>query len=120
MQPDTDQNLITKSITQDGDTTLIAWERKLMLSNVDSTDLDIAAGSNTFVFAWGSGSGPVNHGGNKAVVTLDLLTCDSAAVPADTSTKFAHGFLMTLGWGVLIPSGVTTARFFKNKVTHTV
>jgi hypothetical protein len=112
---DAQQNLISKSISKADGVTLITWERKLVLSDVDSTDLDIIAGTNTFIIAWGSGSGPANHGANKQAVTLDLLTCDAGTLAPDTSKKFAHGFLMTLGWGVLIPTGVTTARYFKHR-----
>ena len=42
-------------------------------------------------------------------VSLDLTSCKSEIISADNSKFTAHGWLMALGWGVVIPLGTVFA-----------
>ncbi|KAL4443838.1 hypothetical protein ABPG75_011575 [Micractinium tetrahymenae] len=84
--------------------------------------LDAAAAANPafpIILAGGhldSGGGLMYHD-NRGASTLNLASGTSSGVQGDSpkvnSMKNAHGWLMAIGWGVLIPLGIVTARHGK-------
>jgi hypothetical protein len=73
----------------------------------DSAPTHILHAFNTGPLAW-------HTFGNKGSDSVDLATGAARAMVDETADLYAkHGFLMMFGWGVCIPFGVTSARFFK-------
>lgn len=66
-----------------------------------------ASGVNIFLWAYGTGTFGYHTGAGS--VSLDLTSCKSEIISADNSKFTAHGWLMALGWGVVIPLGTVFA-----------
>eukprot|EP00630_Chrysocystis_fragilis_P011853 CAMPEP_0197411020 /NCGR_PEP_ID=MMETSP1165-20131217/31749_1 /TAXON_ID=284809 /ORGANISM="Chrysocystis fragilis, Strain CCMP3189" /LENGTH=1098 /DNA_ID=CAMNT_0042937531 /DNA_START=1 /DNA_END=3298 /DNA_ORIENTATION=+ len=80
---------------------------------VESGEIEIVAGLNTFLFAIGSG-GLDYHGSDRVVVSLNLLDCSSRSISSDPVSSSAikvHGMLMIAAWAYCAPLGVIFARF---------
>ena len=72
------------------------------------------ASADTFIlYAYGVGH-LAYHEEHKGVKSINLASGKAVAV-VDKRLNFiiSHGFLMLFGWGLCIPAGITSARFFK-------
>eukprot|EP00238_Polyblepharides_amylifera_P006398 CAMPEP_0196584760 /NCGR_PEP_ID=MMETSP1081-20130531/48379_1 /TAXON_ID=36882 /ORGANISM="Pyramimonas amylifera, Strain CCMP720" /LENGTH=314 /DNA_ID=CAMNT_0041906091 /DNA_START=273 /DNA_END=1217 /DNA_ORIENTATION=+ len=57
------------------------------------------------------------HGTNRALFTVNFVTAENEGGGEGKDLKSLHqlhGFMMALGWGVLLPTGIFCARYFKN------
>ena len=110
------QDITATSISQANGQTIVQFTRKLDSS--DSNDHDIGDGDVSVAYAYGSGNSFGYHGGSRGVVSINFKTGASATV-GDKPIKVAHGILMYIAWGVLIPTGVMIARFGRHVPPNT-
>lgn len=77
----------------------------------------VTGGGNLYaVAAWGSSSSMANHGSNTASARFDAVAGTLTPVAGGTAQvlRTAHGALMFIAWGVLLPLGAGVARFGKS------
>lgn len=75
-----------------------------------------SARSNTIIWAHGNAGGDWQHHNKRGSARVNFLTGAAKTIAVEVDSKFVvHAWLMTIGWGVLIPLGVLTARFLKSK-----
>jgi hypothetical protein len=127
------QTLQDASITQNATHTVLAFTK--FLAEESEVEL-LAAGRHNFIWAIGQGNSISSYHGRKGDFTIDLVPCrvigaevdtaygDTVADAEDTPILIlsgsgvapnrqlwvAHGVLMSVAWGILIPLGIGSSR----------
>jgi DOMON domain len=117
------QTLVDASFEQTGGTTVLRFTKAL----AESGELEISAdGSNTFVYAVGSSNTFGYHAQRGSFAVASLTQCvvagqtappatddnggvvvgDSASAVPSQSLWVAHGIMMFISWGILLPIGI--------------
>jgi len=110
--PSSDFEIFDESVSEVDGTTIIQFSRQLDGSFLVEEDQPFLVAFSPDV------DGLEYHGSSaRAALTLNLNSGGaSISVAEDLSTYWrAHGILMTIGWGILIPVGVMVARTLKDK-----
>jgi Eukaryotic cytochrome b561 len=104
--PSTQQTLIDASVVQTEDVTILTFT-KIM---VESGEIPIVLGQNTFLGAWGSSNDLSIHAVRESF-TLDLLgdgEVDNIQNRKEAYWK-AHGFIAGIAWGLLSPLAIAAS-----------
>lgn len=124
---DASQDVTAVSGSEAGGVTRITIRRALKPN--DANDKLISTGLQDMVFAWDTSTDTVGpHGANRVTARIDLLAPptgdgggDSVLITgldaqAARMQQFGfHALSMFAVWGILVPAGVMTVRFFKHK-----
>merc|ERR1712054_47176 len=87
--------------------TIIEYTRSLAAGD----GVAIINGENSFLWAYGNGA--LGYHSSRGGFKLNFATCSSATIVLDDTKITTHGWLMTMAWGVFIPTGVLQARYGK-------
>ena len=100
------QTLTGTSIkTEDGVTTMTFT--KLLK---EAGEIEISAGDNTFLWAYGTGTSLAWHGPARKSFQLNLSTGVAATLQAANRAKWlAHGVMAFLAWGVCVPFAISSS-----------
>jgi len=112
-----DQSLFVGSPKMEGKAAFQGVDRFTYKFELDYTKLKTGlfkADADTFILhAFGKGEVQY-HGPNRGATVVNLASGGANAVVDKTLDYIlGHGFLMLFGWGLCIPSGITSARFLK-------
>eukprot|EP00904_Undaria_pinnatifida_P013446 jgi/Undpi1/9231/HiC_scaffold_26.g11689.m1 len=108
-----EQEITNATITQDGGVTTLTFVRPLKPAG-DGKQVLYATGELIWLFAWGGSNEFVEHVAEGAIV-LRLDSCSiRAAGEGGAKSKYAHAWLMVIGWSICFPFGVIFARFSKS------
>jgi len=99
------QDLTNEAYSYSGGIQSISFTRPLAANGGKAI---AASGANAFLWAYGTGSLGY-HGGSRGSISIDLASCASQSLSVDDSKYTTHGWLMTIGWGVVLPLGALFA-----------
>jgi hypothetical protein len=104
------QTLAGAAVSTSGGVTSLTFEKLL----VEDGEIEIkATGANTIIAAYGS-SASLSYHTDRISASVDLATCDVAALKLGKFDEFnivAHATLMIGAWAWLVPIGICTAIF---------
>ncbi|CAM9712018.1 unnamed protein product [Ectocarpus sp. 12 AP-2014] len=108
-----DQEISNATITQVDGVTTLTFVRLLEPSGDGKQILSVSEPT-PWLYAWGGSNTFQQHSTRGAVsLTLDSCTVGDAG-GGGTSTEYAHGWLMALGWTLCFPAGIMYARFSRS------
>lgn len=100
------QTLTGTSIKTEGGVTTVTFTKLLK----EAGEIEISAGDNTFLWAYGSGTSLAYHGTARKSFSLNLSTGVAATLQAANRAKWlAHGVMAFLAWGVCVPIAISSS-----------
>jgi len=116
--PSATSTMSNVAVSVSSGTVTVSWTRTLAAGSYAGAVAIPATGTVTLVYAMGSdGQGTIARHDPRAVgggsVNFATGAYAAAALPV-SAIRVAHGAIMTMAWGVLIPTGIFLARFTKH------
>jgi hypothetical protein len=115
----TKQSITAASLTQTSTSTVLSFKCVLGLKAADG-DLQLEAATNNLVWAYGSSNSKSAHiaRGSQGIDFSGASNTTNSTSPSGLYKSkaiiwLAHGVCMALAWGVMVPTGIVTARHFK-------